>query len=203
MESCRPGKWGISLAFCLMLLSGLLHGQKKHALVPDGVVLQHAGSIGYFSIGGSYEIFNNRRGNIDVLYGFVPKNKGGQLDILTAKFAYRPFEIKIKDAVTVYPLNPGAFFSYTLDKDLSFKFDTDQYGKSYYGWSEALRSHISFSQEVEINGRKLLGDRSVKGVVLYSEFNASDLYLVSWVLNTETLKISDIFQLGVGVKVKF
>jgi len=203
MESCRPRKWSISIIICLALCSGLLYGQKKHTLLPDGVILQHAGSIGYFSIGASYDIFKNKRGNIDVLYGYVPGNKGGELNILTAKFAYRPFQIHIRDAVTIYPVNPGAFFSYTLDEDLSFQFDPDQYGKSYYGWSEALRSHISFSQEVVINSRKFLGDKSVKGVVVYSEFNASDLYLVSWVLNPKSLDISDIFQLGVGVKVKF
>lgn len=203
MESCRPRKWSISIIVCLTLWSGMLYGQKRHTLLPDGGILQHAGSIGYFSIGVSYDIFENKRGNIDVLYGYVPRNKGGELNILTAKFAYRPFQFHISDAVTFYPVNPGAFFSYTLDEDLSFKFDTEQYGKSYYGWSEALRSHISLSQEVAINGRKLFGDNSVKGVVVYSEFNASDLYLVSWVQNTKALDLSDIFKLGVGVKVKF
>jgi hypothetical protein len=133
----------------------------------------------------------------------VPESKGGQLDIITLKFAYRPLVIKISDQVTLKPLNPGLFFSYTLDKDLSLVFDKEQYGKGYYGWSEALRLHLSMSQEIELSSRRLMSKGPVRGVILYSEFNASDLYLVSWVQNTKGLSLTDILKLGLGIKVKF
>jgi hypothetical protein len=122
MEICRRLRSSISriiLGGGLLLLSGNVMGQDRHPLIPDGVVLQHAGSIGFMSIGATYEVFQNKRGNIDALYGFVPKNKGGPLHIVTAKFAYRPIGMKISDQVTVYPLNPGAFFSSPPDQDLS------------------------------------------------------------------------------------
>jgi hypothetical protein len=206
MEICRREKSNINriiLSCILLLLTGTAAGQDRHPLIPDGIVLQHAGSIGFMSIGGTYEIFPNRRGNIDVLYGFVPGSKGGPLHIITGKFAYRPLVLKVGDLVTFYPLNPGVFLSYTPDKDLSVIFDPNQYGKGYYGWSEAVRFHLSFSQEAELNTRGLLRERSAPGVVLYSELSASDLYLISWVQNTGELALTDIFKVGIGLKVKF
>lgn len=203
MERCRLQKWHIKLIVLLgVLLKSTAMAQERPDLVPDAVILQHAGSIGYFSIGGSYEAFKNKRGNVDVLYGFVPESKGGPLHIITAKFAYRPFVLNLGETITIHPVNPGMFFSYTFDKKLSFMFDKDQYGKGYYGWSEALRAHLSLSQEIHLNKRPFEG-RTLKGVILYSEFNVSDLYLASWIQNPQALSPDDVSKLGVGVKVKF
>ncbi|HEY1025869.1 MAG TPA: hypothetical protein VGE26_11935 [Sphingobacteriaceae bacterium] len=205
MESWKRRKFSISLQIFLaaLVMPAFGSAQEKSALVPNAAIVQYAGSIGFLSIGAGYDLFRNQRGSIDLMYGYVPKTKGGKLDILSLKFSYRPFTIKIRDIAVVYPLNPGMFFSYTVDRKLSLSWDRDQYGKGYYGWSEALRSHLSFGNEVDISGRKLFGDEKIKAVVLYSEFNASDLYLVSWVLNREALSVSDIFKLGVGVRLKF
>lgn len=205
MESLRPQKFriSISLFLWLVIVSPWCLGQEKHPLVPDAVIVQHAGSIGYLSLGAGYDIFSNQRGSIDILYGYVPRTKGGKLDIVTAKFAYRPFVMRVRDIAVIHPINPGAFFSYTLDRNLSFSWDREQYGKGYYGWSEAFRSHLSLSSEVEVKGEKLFGDEKIKAVVLYAEFNAADLYLVSWVLNLKELSVTEVFKFGVGVRLKF
>jgi hypothetical protein len=189
--------------FALILLPMFSMGQKRHILTPDAVLVQHAGSIGYFSGGIGYELFKEKSGNLDLLYGYVPENKGGKLDVLAVKFAYRPLSLVINDLAIFYPVNPGVFFSYTFGENLSFLFDKDQYSRGYYKWSEALRSHISLSNELELNGMKVFGDKSVRAVVLYSEFNTNDLYLVSWATNTDGLSFFEIFKLGVGVRIKF
>lgn len=185
--------------FCLMLLSGITQAQWINRLKPDYAVLQHAGSIGYLSVGAGYELFRNHRGSLEFDLGVVPENRGGPLHILTSKFAYRPFEVKLKDKAIIYPFNPGIFLSYHLDKQFSFRFDEEQYEKGYYGWSTAMRGHISVSNEIEFKTKKL------KSVTLFSEFNTSDLYLVSllYINNSKWLKPSDIIKLGFGVKVGF
>jgi hypothetical protein len=173
---------------------------RAQGLVPDYVIVQHAGSIGYLSAGIGYHLFKKDKGSLDFQYGEVPESKGGPLHILTAKFNYRPFDFNLGKSAVVYPLNPGVFFSYHIDKDLSFAFDQQQYGKSYYGWSEALRSYLSISNEVRFNvGEKL------KSVTVYSEFNASDLYLASFFYknNRDYMKPQDFIKLGLGVKVGF
>lgn len=172
-------------------------------LIPDGAELQYAGSIGYVSGGVSYDLFPNKRGNVDLMYGFVPGSKGGVLHITTAKFAYKPWSIMIKDWGKIYPFNPGAFLTYTFHKDLSLKFPSGQYSHDYYYWSEALRPHLSFSSEIEISADKLMKEAGIKAIGLYVEMNTNDYYLINYLQNTSALKIDDIFQLGIGMRVKF
>ncbi len=197
----------LSKALCLALLSMFLgtqlKAQKLNFLVPDAAVVQFAGSIGYLSAGIGYDLFKNKRGNLDFSYGFVPKSKGGELNIVTAKFNYRPFEIKVKDWGKIYPLNPGFFATYTFQRDMSFIFNRTRYAKDYYYWSEALRPHLSFSNEVELNAVKLLPGLGVKAISVYTEFNTNDYYLINYLQNTSTLSLPDVFQLGIGMRVKF
>ncbi|MES2826795.1 MAG: hypothetical protein V4687_01515 [Bacteroidota bacterium] len=187
----------------LLLLSACLKSSAQRFLIPDEGILQYAGSIGYVSIGAGYEIFGNKRGNIDLNYGYVPESKGGSLHMVTAKFAYRPFVIRIKDKLKIYPFNPGVFVTYTFNKELSFNFPTDNYPKGYYYWSEAARPHLSFSTEVEINNGKLLDKTGLKALSIYSEFNTNDFYLVNYLQNTTSLSVTDIFKLGIGLRMKF
>ncbi|HXH99143.1 MAG TPA: hypothetical protein VNI52_02660 [Sphingobacteriaceae bacterium] len=189
--------------FIILLVPCFLSAQEKPKLIPDAALLQHAGSIGYLSAGVGYDLFKNKKGNLDLLYGHVPESKGGTLNVVTAKFGYRPFSIKIKDFAVVYPANPGIFFSYTMGDNLSFAFSQKQYPKSYYGWSESFRSHLSVANEIEFNGKKIFDHKKVKAIVLYSEFNASDLYIVSWAINNKAISFFEIFKLGFGAKVKF
>jgi len=177
--------------------------QSLKILIPEDAVIQHAGSIGYFSIGGGYELFKNNRGSLDFNYGYVPASKGGELHIVAAKFAYRPFEIKLRDWAKIYPLNPGFFLSYTFHNDLGIKFPTDQYPKGYYYWSEAIRPHLSLSNEFQFIDESLLKKTGLKAVTLYSEINSNDYYLINFFQNPEELSVSDVFKLGIGLRLKF
>jgi len=197
----------LSKIYGLLLFSGLLihktQAQKLRFLVPDAAVVQFAGSIGYLSGGIGYDLFKNQRGSLDLSYGYVPKSKGGELNIVTAKFAYRPFVIKLKDWGKIYPINPGFFATYTFQKELSFIFNRTRYAKDYYYWSEALRPHLSFSNEVELDAGKLIPGSGFKAISVYTEFNTNDYYLINYLQNTSTLSLPDVFQLGLGLKLKF
>lgn len=191
--------------FSLLLIfaAATASAQNFKFLIPDGAIVQYAGSIGYFSAGVNYEIFGNKRGNIDLMYGFVPGSKGGVLNIATAKFAYKPWAIGLKDWGKVYPFNPGLFASYTFHKELSLTFPGGQYAHDYYYWSEALRPHLAVSSELELDARKLLKNTGIRAVGLYIEANTNDYYLINYVQNTSALTFDDIFQLGIGMRVKF
>ncbi|MGV3509329.1 MAG: hypothetical protein ACO1N7_08580 [Sphingobacteriaceae bacterium] len=170
-------------------------------LIPKHISIQHAGSIGYLSIGAGYDLFRNKRGSLEFVYGHVPKSKGGPLNIVSIKFAYRPFEVKITDGIQFYPINPGLFLSYHFGDQFDISFDHQQYEKSYYGWSTAIRGHISVSNEIKLDASAI----KLKHVKLYSEFNVSDLYLASFFFknNSKWLSPGDIIKLGIGVKVGF
>lgn len=189
-----------------LVIGSLFFGLRSNAqqfLVPDELIIQHAGSIGYFSLGAGYKLFKNERGNLDLLYGYVPASKGGSLDILTAKFVYKPFVIKVNKVGTIYPFNPGFFLSYTLHKDLEFKFSKDNWPKGYYYWSEALRPHLSFSNEIELSEPKFIKAAGLKSLSLYSEFNSNEWYLVNFFQNAPEVSVKDVFKVGIGVRLRF
>lgn len=177
--------------------------QKLRFLIPDGAIVQHAGSIGYFSGGVNYNFFKNQRGSFDVMFGVLPESKGGSFKTLSTKFAYRPFEIKVNDWLIFHPVNPGAFLSYTLDKEFDLTWDKDQYPKGYYYWSEALRFHVSFGSELKFNTTELWDSKKIKALTLYYEINTNDMYLVNYIQNTQAVSVTDIFKAGIGIKASF
>jgi hypothetical protein len=197
MEKLKP----ILLLFKLLLVPIFIFGQKNtflQQLIPDDVNLQYGGSIGYLSGGVGY-YFLNEKTTVSLHYGFVPKSKGGPINILTPKFAYRPFDVKISDNLRWHPINPTVFVSYTLGRNFDKEFDPDQYPDGYYWWSTALKAHLGFSTEVKILGNSKAG---IKAVSLYAETNTNDLYAVSWFENRTTTPITKIFFMGYGVRLK-
>lgn len=197
--------WCIKFITILLLIpfSTQSSAQKLGFLIPDGVVIQHAGSIGYFSGGINYSLFKNKRGSFDLIYGYVPKSKGGNLSTINTKFAYRPFELKVNDWLIIHPLNPGAFFSYTLKKDFDLTWDRDQYPKGYYYWSEALHFHLSFGSEIKFNTMELMASKKVKALALYYELNTNDMYLINYIQSNKALSLKDAFKAGIGIKASF
>jgi hypothetical protein len=177
--------------------------QKLKFLIPDAAIAQFAGSIGYFSIGAGYEIFKSKRGYLDFNYGYVPASKGGELHAITVKAAYKTFEIELGNWGKLYPFNPGIFLSYTFHEDLSFKFNPSQYPQGYYDWLPALRPHLSISNELEFSMAEIPHNLGIKKVGLYTEFNTNDFYIVNYFQNVSALSLTDIFQLGVGIRLKF
>jgi len=183
--------------------TAMSYAQKLKFLIPDEAIAQYAGSIGYFSIGAGYEIFKNKKGNLDFNYGYVPASKGGELHAVTVKLAYKPFEIELSDWGKLYPFNPGFFLSYTFHKDLDFLYHPNDYPPGYYYWSPALRPHLSVSNEIEFSMDKIWNGTGIKKVGIYSEFNTNDFYIVNYLQNTSSLSLSDVFQLGIGIRLKF
>ncbi len=193
----------LSLTIGLLILAGAAHAQFPKVLIPKEVVLQHGGSIGFLSAGVGYPLFKNERGSLDLNYGFVPEKRGGPLRILSAKFAYRPFEVKIADGIKLYPANPGFFVSYHIGKQFDFYWDKDTYEDGYYWWSTALRPHLSLSTELKFDALKILKTSHIKGISVYSEFNTNELYMASYYKNTGTISLLEIFKLGLGLRVQF
>lgn len=187
----------------LITFGGKVSAQNLKFLVPDNAIIQFAGSIGYFSVGAGYDLFKNKKGMLDFNYGYVPAAKGGELHIATAKFAYKVYEIQLKDWGKFYPFNPGFFASYTFHPKLSYSFSKSKYPEGYYYWSEALRPNISIGNELEFNMKRIWKDSGIKALSLYSEINTNDYYLINYFQNTSALTLADIFQLGIGMRVKF
>ncbi|MES2418112.1 MAG: hypothetical protein V4541_07970 [Bacteroidota bacterium] len=187
----------------ILLLCGALPAFAQNSfldhLTPSQVNLQYAGSIGYFSGGIGYNLFNEKAA-LSFHYGFGPKDKGGWLSIFTAKFEYKPFAIRIKDKFIIYSINPVFFPSYTSGENFDYQFKTNKYRKGYYFWSSALRLHLGASTEVKIISHL---NSSLKSVSIYAEANTNDLYTISWFKNRSVTPFYELFKLGYGIRVNF
>jgi hypothetical protein len=203
MENLLPRVSNIKafLIAVLLIVSGSTTYAQKF-LVPDGATIQYGGSIGYLNLSMDYDLWKDK-GLLDFGFGFVPRSHGGDLEIISAKFSYRPIRIKLGSAATFYPLNPGAFITYHLGKDFDFERPKSQFDKGYYWWSTSVRPHLSLSNEVKLNTEKAAPGALIKGLGVYSEFNTNDLYLVSWFQNRKTVPFGSMFKLGFGLRAHF
>ena len=199
MLNSRKGHW---LLFCILLLVSVNVRAQKF-LIPQTAIIQRAGSIGYNSFGVGYNLFGNKRGSLDLSWGYVPKSKGGRQDIFAGKFAYRPISIKLRDFGVLNLANPGVFVTHHPGGKFHTTLNKDQYPAGYYWWSSAVRFHISASTELKINTPKSLVKTGLEQVAVYGEFNTNELYAVSWFKNQGQLPFVDIFKLGFGIKAYF
>lgn len=199
----------LRLFIFLLLIAGLsvpVHGKtiedslshKKPWYVPDGVVVQHAGNIGYLALGPSYNLFHNKV-TVDILYGFVPKFQAQEvLHMGSLRMTYQPYRIKLSEQYSVSPLRIGLGASFYFDDDLSLGWDRE-YPKGYYWWSEAVRV-LGFAG-ASLN-RRFGEDKFIKEVQIYSEVGTYDLVVTSWVRD-ESIKFGDILSLSIGLRASF
>jgi hypothetical protein len=195
----------IPLNFSILMLLGCcsagLKAQSRFvkAIIPDQAIVQYAGSIGYLSAGIGYNFFKEKS-SLSFHYGYVPKNKGGELNIAALKFDYKPFSIRLGDQLVFHPINPVAFVSYTFGQQFGFEFDSEVYADGYYFWSPALREHLGVTSELKILGD---GSTKIRSVSLYAEANTNDLYAINWYHDRKGIAFTDIFRLGFGIKMNF
>jgi hypothetical protein len=160
--------------------------------IPDSFVLQYAGSIGFLSAGGGYDIFH-KKASVDILFGYLPGTIGGHdLQTLTLKFTASPWKIRAGKATTIYPFSTGTYFTYTMGGRYSSDLPS-WYPDGYYWWSEAVRANIFIGGKV----RHKVRDSVWEG---YYEIGTNELKLVSYAQNTGYLTVWDILHAGVGVR---
>ena len=135
----------------LLIMSSAMNAQepgKKNAW-PDHLKLQHAGGIGYFSIGAGYLLGN---GNLeaDLMYGFVPESIGG-LDIhsLSSRISWLPIK-SIGSSLRLEPLATGVIVNYTFGKQY-FGFTPENYPFAYYNYPTSLHAAF-FPGQMKVHG---------------------------------------------------
>lgn len=173
--------------------------QRQHWTIPDFVVVQYAGSIGYFSGGLGYNIIKSKA-RLSAHYGFVPANRGGELQVVSAKLIFVPTRITIWNRVRMNPFDLGVMASYHYGDKMETRWPEGVHPKGYYWWHPALRGHLVMESSVTYEFKKGQRFHSVTG---YVEFNTNELYFVSFLQNLQTVEIADIVKLGTGVRLQF
>lgn len=189
----------ISILFFLFGIYIPSTAQRSDALKPDFIVLQHAGSIGFISTGIGYSVFKEK-GRASLHYGFVPKPLGGPLNILSAKVFFEPLSLPVWHRVTMNPIDFGIMGSYHYGSGYESRWPSDQYPEGYYWWNPAIRVHVGMESSVTIRFKK---DHPLRSASAYIEFNTNELYLVSYLQNTRTIRFMDIVKIGTGARLYF
>lgn len=175
-----------------------LSGQDKNKAwyIPDHYKMQFAGNIGFVSFGAGY-LHGKDKLETDLFTGYLPKFIGGDRVItLTLKSTYAPWEKQLKENLSIKPFTLGLFLSYSFGS----QFDTispNEYPEGYYWWASSLRVGGFIGGMVTLDYNK--GDNK-KRITFFYELGTYDLLLLSYVQNTEQLKVWDVTSLALGVK---
>jgi hypothetical protein len=173
--------------------------QKSHWAVPDFFVIQHAGSIGFFSAGVGYDVFESKA-RFSTHFGTVPLNRGGILNVVSAKLFFKPTTLTVWNRVKFNPVDVGIMGSYHYGDDFETRWPEGVHPKGYYWWHPALRAHIGMESSLTYECKKGHAFRSLTG---YIEFNTNELYLVSFIQNVQTVSAWDIIKIGAGARIHF
>lgn len=184
----------LCLAFCITA-SG--QDSSFNKLRPQHYMLQYAGGIGFFSAGIGY---SNKKDWLegDLYYGYVPKSIGGvTIHAFSGKLGLTPFSFS-KGQYRIKPVTSGIIISYTPGKQY-FGFSPDNYPFDYYGFPTSFHAGIflggQIMQSKQIEKKNQLG--------LYYELISFDRQLISFINNFKALKIADIINIGIGIKMSF
>ena len=194
------------LVFMLLVFVGLSVGAQDTTstwgkeLIPDFATAQFAGSMGTFSAGFGYEIIGGKA-LLSFHYGNVPESVGGPLNIGTARFQWRPWEVELSDEFLYRPLVPVFFTTYHFDDEFYLSWPNDRYPAGYYWWTSALRFHIGVRSEMEFDIFGPKNSTLVENFSAFVEANTNDLYIYSYFPNNQSIGFFEIWKLGAGIRV--
>ncbi|HEY0655787.1 MAG TPA: hypothetical protein VGD65_21780 [Chryseosolibacter sp.] len=190
----------ITTLFFIIAATLTSRGQERaHWAVPDFFVIQHAGSIGFFSAGVGYNVFESKA-RFSTHFGSVPFNRGGILNVVSAKLFFKPTTLTVWNRVKFNPVDVGVIGSFHYGDDFETRWPEGVHPKGYYWWHPALRVHIGMESSLTYELKKGHAFEAVTG---YIEFNTNELYLVSYFQNLRTLTPWDIIKIGAGARVQF
>jgi hypothetical protein len=183
----------------LFAVTSALHasGQRSRYL-PDHAGLQYAGSIGYVSAGAGYDVMR-KSARMSFHYGFVPEAKGGRLNIVATKLAFKTMSFRLSERTRINPLDAGIMISYHFGSNFRSRWPNYRYPEGYYWWKTSLRAHLLVESFFTVD----LKEKFFKSFTTYVEFNSNDLYIVSYLQNRSSLSLRDIVKIGYGVRMNF
>ena len=173
--------------------------QKSNWAVPDFVVVQHAGSIGFISAGVGYDVFESKA-RFSTHFGTVPLNRGGLLNVVSVKLFFKPTTLTVWNRVKMNPFDVGIMGSYHYGDNFESRWPEGVHPKGYYWWHPALRAHLGMESSVTYEFKKGQAFKSITG---YFEFNTNELYFVSFIQNFKTVSLWDVVKIGTGARLHF
>lgn len=182
----------------ILVVVSLHSNEKKINNLPfEYFNVQYAGYLGFLSIGGG-NTFYDAKYDLEFYIGVTPRLFNiSEITIYTfgVKNNYIPYTFQHNEYIVRPYVGAGLLFAKNKRYDPNWQ-DTIEF--SYYN---TLNLHLTINTGININ--KKFKNSSIKSAGLYVEAVAIDTFLYSYVVNLDTMKLSDIFSLAIGVRIKF
>ena len=187
------------LLFFLLVTMEKISAQKKSFKIkpPDHIKIQYAGGLGFISIGAGYSTKNHKLEG-DLYYGYLPESIGGiSIHSISGKITWIPIHPVSIKKYQVEPLMTGLIVNYNFGKQY-YSFDPPNYPYRYYSFPTAIHSALFLGSRIGYNFPE---QSYVKRFSLYYEILSFDRALISFVSNTKSLQLADIFTLSLGIRI--
>lgn len=165
---------------------------------PEHTKIHYAGSMGLFSISAGWD-YGKKKWETDIFMGFLPKYSGFKAyPTFTIKQTFIPWRKQISSKVLFEPLTTGLFINKIFDEDFWTNLP-EKYPEDYYWGPTNIRFNLFIGERITYNLPK---EYKLEDISFYYEINTNDLYLITHLQNPSTIRITDIFKLSFGVKLK-
>ncbi len=124
---------------------------------------------------------------------------GVRIHALTGKVSWFPLQSINYNSLQVKPLSVGLLINYTFGKQYHL-FNPEHYPYNYYGFPTAAHAGAFIGGQVNKRWRN---NKILNRIGFYYELGTTDKELISLINNPQSLSITDIFQLGAGIKASF
>lgn len=167
---------------------------KPRWFFPTHGKIQYAGSIGFFSVGLGYRLWDIYEPTL--MYGHLSENFGGSSVGVQTISLKNSFYLTSSPWLKHFWPKAGLMINWG-NTNTTFKRLPPHYPKEYYFQNKV---HIApfWGGEWHIS----LRDKHLTGMGLYFEFSALDAYLLE-AIRTDYINIKDVWSLGVGVSFYF
>jgi len=189
----------ISIIFLFLYLNPLysqLKYKQERSFIPDFVVSQFAGYIGFISSGVGYDFYDESL-KLELLYGYVPKSVGGiRIHMFTGRGSYSLLRYRTTNELSFYPLNLSFFINYARGRQYVLRW-SPTYPERYY-----RPTSLYTGESVGMSIKKSCENATIKGYEFYADVVTMSEYLYEYCKN-ETVKLEYIISLAFGVRIYF
>ncbi|MBR4522133.1 MAG: hypothetical protein IKO58_03175 [Prevotella sp.] len=177
------------------------------SLIPTHYLIQNAGNMGTLSAGVGWSYGKNRKWELDLLFGFIPKHDSSRPKFTTTlKGNYIPWrvclnpssDVKTKGSWNFEPLSATIYLNTVYGHEF-WKSQPGRYPDKYYEFmSTKFRLNVGVGERIMF---KLPEDKKIifSRMSLFYEISTTDLYIRS-LFQGNGVKFSDIFGCSIGMK---
>lgn len=165
---------------------------------PEHSKIHYAGSMGFLSVSAGWD-YGKDKWETDIFMGYLPRYSGFKgHPTFTLKQTFIPWKRQQNKNIIFEPLTTGLFINKIFEEDF-WTHLPEKYPDNYYWGPTNLRLNLFIGERITF---MLPEEYRLEYLSFYYEINTNDLYLITHIQNPNTVRLTDIFKVSFGVKLK-